>query len=740
MKKEEFLINYSEFKKDKNKAREGLFAQGNGYLFVRGSFEEGILGADQSECYTRTMKSVTTEIPHEELSKWGTYVPIIMGNHPFLGEVIINLPYFMDMRFMLDSELVDMGGKNISDFVQHMDIAVGTLYRSFTVTGKEGLKIKFEFERFPSLSQKHLFVQRCTYKVLEGEGCVGWEAGIDTSVTTNGYNHFMEKDFQTDGMGIEVHIKTDTGFKVVTRSNVQGSLSMGAVSFRNKKGVYFSNEKKVRKGDKEELVKLTAVTTRRDLEEGSEKVRAYRILEDAKGRSYEELYRENENCWEKKWEKADIKIEGNKDLQKKIRFALYHLIRSGCEEEERVQICAKGFAGEAYYGRYFWDSEIYLLPFYLYTNPKVAKNFLMYRYHMLDGARKNAKRYHSKGARYPWQSGLTGEEQCSLWEYADNEIHVTADIAFAIMKYYEVTDDYEFMRDCGLEILLETARFFADRTDRTEDGYHLLNVMGPDEYSAMTSDNCFTNYMVKHHLSSAVSMAVLVKRDSPEQFERLKQKIQWEEEEASLFLEIAESLPLPYDKQKKLYLQSSDFYEYGDIDIDGIWKDKSRPFGFFISQEKLYRSKCLKQADVIALMSLFPERFTQEEMEQAYNYYMPLTTHDSSLSPAGHSLIANRLHRKEDVKHFLNQALKVDFDFESGHAGEGIHIANCGCIWQLFIMGFAGFSYDYKKKEATFCPELPDFIDGLEFRLCINGIERQVKIEKETLKFTMLCV
>ena len=221
---------------------------------------------------------------------------------------------------------------------------------------------------------------------------------------------------------------------------------------------------------------------------------AHMILNQAEKMGYEAVLQASEEVWQKKWKDADIVIEGDEDLQKGIRFSIYHLLRSNNEEDYRVQVCAKGFAGEAYYGRYFWDTEIYLLPFYLYTNPQAAKNLLLYRYHTLDGAKKNAQRYHLKGARYPWQSGLTGEEQCSLWEYADNELHITADIAYAIMHYYHATNDVDFMKDYGIEMLVETARFWRGRVSKGKDGsYHLINVMGPDEYSPMTRDNAFTN-------------------------------------------------------------------------------------------------------------------------------------------------------------------------------------------------------------------------------------------------------
>ena len=722
-----FILEENHFSASTSKAYEGLFAQGNGYLSVRGSFDEGLCDAPQNEEYDRMMKSVTVEIQRSPLSKWGVYVPLIMGYNPFLEEVILNLPYFMLLEFSLDGERVDLLHSRISNYHRYLDMKDGTLYRSFTVQTENGALVDFSFRRFASMAQKHLFVQQAEVRVREKPVQLKVRSAIDADVTTNGRRHFTRIFPCVSKNRTQMEVTTDLGFEVSMQSEIQAD-GWDWQENSSPMASAVCGENLLQPGTVVTFTKKSAVATSRDKEEDWQWCPG-NVLDEASNRSFEELLEENRTAWQKKWENSDIQIEGDPELQKGIRFSMYHLLRSNMEDDCRVQICAKGFAGEAYYGRYFWDSEIYMLPFFLYTNPHAARNLILYRYHTLEGARKNAARYHCHGARYPWQSALDGTEQCSLWEYADNEVHITADVAYGVIHYYRATGDEEFLQQYGLEILLETARFWVDRVDRdAKGGYNLLNVMGPDEYSPMTRNNAYTNRLVIENLRCAVSMAEKARVEAPEVYEKLVEKIGLLPEELSKFTEIAELLPVPYDPERKLYLQSEDFESFADLDMDAIWTDRKRAFGHFATQEKIYRSKCLKQADVIALMGLFPGEFTDEQVKTAYEYYMPLTTHDSSLSPAAHSLVANRLGRSEDVDRFMRQSMAVDLDVEKGGSEDGIHAANCGCLWQLVVNSFAGMKTAVEQERLTVCPKLPQGITRIAFRVWWKGRQYQIEV------------
>lgn len=734
-----FKIVEDEFAQDKNKYYEGIFAQGNGYFHVRGSFEEGLADAPQDEVYTRTMKSVTTELQRHPLSKQGTFLPLIMGRHPFLEEVIVNLPYFMRIQIMAGDEKLDMIRSDIRNYRRVLDMKTGELKRAFTWITVTGEEVGVEFSRFASLDEKRLFVQRVTLEPKKGNPNIRIKSGIDAGITTNGYCHFTERRLFEKGNKIGVTVKTDVGEEasIISAERVSGP------NMAQHTEIEETTVDKTYEGNLSEnvtLVKYSVLGCSRDRTKDYIK-EMYDCLETAVKATYEELFGKSKTVWKRRWGDSDILVEGCSKLQDALRFSIYHLLRCGGKDEERIQICAKGFAGEAYYGRYFWDSEMYLLPFYLYTDPVSAKSLIGYRYWTLEGAKQNAQRYHCSGARYPWQSGLTGIEQCSMWEYADNEVHITADVAFGVMHYYFASGDEKFLFDEGIEILLETSKFWSERVDIGEDGeYHLLNVMGPDEYSPMTRDNGFTNYMVKFNLISALEMLEILKEKKPERYMEVMKKTNISERDLKLFKKIADSLIVPYDEERKLYLQSADFEDYALIDMDAIWKDKKRAFGHYVSQEKIYRSRCIKQADTIALMSLFPKAFTDEQLKAAYEYYKPLTTHDSSLSPAVHMLVANRLGMEEEIQQFLERTIAVDMELARRGAEDGIHIANCGALWQMAVQGFMGMLPAYQEEKLQFEPHMPSFIKSMETVIAWRGRKYKVRVQDGKVSMRELMV
>lgn len=752
-----FHIRENDFSRGNSKAYEGMMAQGNGYLSFRASMEEGLDGEPQNERYTRSMASVTTEVQRHPVSKWGVYIPLIMGKNPFLNDVIINLPYVLYIGMSVNGRRVDMLKLPITDYSRELDMRTGILNRRFTYTDETGTQAICEVERFASMERKHIVVQKVVWKAVNGPVDLELEPGIDGDVTTNGYRHFEEPEIVCEpvcGMTIctDQDFKAAMGFDVCMK--VLNSVHPGApleVSSCNQQEFSTVDSRdhwkaarcirlRLEKGQDAVLIKRSAVVTSRDPKDGertgaeceSELIRVSALLAEIGDRSYNDLKEEHVRAWERKWGYSDVVIKGNDRLQKALRFSVYHLIRSNMEFDSRVSICAKGYAGEAYYGRYFWDSEIYMLPFFIYTNPQAAKNLLLYRYHTLNGAKKNARRYNCKGARYPWQSGLDGTEQCSLWEYADNEVHITADVAYGLMHYYRATDDVEFMKKAGLEILLETARFWTCRADWDASGKaHLINVMGPDEYSPMTRDNAYTNRMVRKNLEDAVHMYHHFREKEPEWLQTLMQKTGFKEEEIQEFLHLADRLEIPFDPLRNLYLQSADFEDYAEIDLEAVWQDHKKPFGWYASQEKIYRSRCIKQADVLALMTLLPGEFSDEEAESAYRYYLPYTTHDSSLSPAVHLSIANRLGKDKDVDNFLNLAMDVDLSPERKGTEDGIHIANCGCLWQAVIMEFAGLKSAVETDRLMVSPRLPAGLEKISFQIWWHGDRYRITVTKE---------
>ncbi len=728
-----WCVEEETFSTETSKHFEGLFTQGNGYMHVRGSFEEGLDGAVQDEEYLRMPANVTLEKPRHPESKWGTFIPGIVGKHPLLKEEIINLPYFLSMNLVIAGEKLDMKLSTVKEYKRWLDLRNGCLYRSFIWETKVGFRLRLTYIRFVSMADKHLCLQQLHIEALSGQGVVDIHCGIDAGVRTNGYNHFQKvSTTETHSGCISAETLTDGGDRVLMLSGVEASPNILWSKLQKGQNVFYSGSKLLKAGDCLEIQKVTSVVTDRDTEDGSLLERGLKYLGVFSDKGWEKLYEAHTKAWIEKWKVSDIKVTGDTEVQLALRASIYHLIRANCENDPRVAICAKGYAGEAYFGHYFWDTEINMLPFFIHSNPKAARDLIMFRYNTLDGARKNAKDYGYQGARYAWESSLSGEEQCPCWQYADHEIHITADIVYAMWHYVNGTGDFEFIWDYGIDIMVETARYWAERVDINKNGYYeLLGVMGPDEYLPMTMNNAFTNRIVKFSLNKTVECLETISKTDPSKYKAIEKRLSLKLDEFKRFKEVGDNLMLPYDENTVVIPQSEDFQNYADLDFEAIWKDRTKPFGHFISQERNYRSKALKQADVIQMMMLFPEDFTQEQLSKSYDYYEPITTHDSSLSAAVHGITAAWMGRRGEAEKFLKKVVEIDMSMGKKGAAEGIHIANCGGLWQMVVYGFAGL------KSAMWCnkirlePHLPEKWEKLEFALAWKGKWYKVAITKE---------
>ncbi|WP_391573727.1 glycosyl hydrolase family 65 protein [Cohnella sp.] len=709
----ERLLTNNKYSGEDNKHYEGAYTQGNGYLNLRATFEEDLSGATQNDLYWRLPANVTLEKARHPKSKWGLYVPGVYGVHPILGEEIVNLPYGIGINLYSGGERLDMEESDYGDFSRSLNLSNGLLTRALVWRSPEG-DIAVTFRRYCSLQHKHTIVQEvelCSASNAELE----FESFMDAGVTTNGYSHFTDRcGAYRDGL--ELYASTDSEQRIGMASRCFGR-ALGEARFEpmDVNGrIRETFRVGLKAGETVAIRKYVWVATSadEDYRGGIEKHLAAVVRASAPDKADFSVH---EKLWKDKWNRSDIVIQGNEQLQNSLRFSIYHLLRSA-NESDKVAIDAKGYAGEAYFGHYFWDTEIYLLPFYIYTQPEYAKKLIAYRYRTLQGARENARRYGYAGARYPWESCVTGTEQCSNWQYADLEIHVTADVVYGLAHYCEATGDREFLLGPGLEMMVETARYWVSRIDRIDGEYRLMGVMGPDEYLPYTHDNAFTNYMVKFSLRKTLETLELAKTaGEPDCTVPLGVTA----EERTMFAEIANQLAFGEDAERKFVAQCAGFENFLDVDFDVVWTDRSKPFGQFISQERNYRSKALKQADVVALLYLFRDRFDEETKRNCLAYYEPITTHDSSLSYIFHSLLYNEIDDRDKAYAFLEKSLELDLGRKG--AAEGIHIANSGGIWQAVVLGMGGFRGLADSDLLDVKPRLPDSIRALEYNVCVRG-------------------
>jgi len=433
-------------------------------------------------------------------------------------------------------------------------------------------------------------------------------------------------------------------------------------------------------------------------------------------------------------------------VQEAARFAVYHLTSAANPEDERVSVGARGLTGDAYFGHVFWDTEIYLLPFYVAVWPQAARALLMYRYHTLPGARAKADAMGYKGALYAWESADTGEETTPervvglSGETIDiltgrMEHHISADVAYAVWQYWRLTADDDFFLRAGAEILLETARFWASRAVAEADGRrHIRHVIGPDEYHEDVDDSAFTNVMARWNIARGLEAIDLMRARWPDRAAALWDLLALSEAELADWRDAVARIVTGFDPGTGLYEEFAGYHKLEPIDLS-LYADRKVPIDVVIGRERTQRSQVVKQADVVALLALLPDEFPGAAAKANFHHYEPRCAHGSSLSAGIHALVAARLGAAETALRFLRQAAAADLELDPNSAG-GIRIAGLGGLWQAVMLGFAGL--DMRGDTLGIDPRLPSQWRSLSFRVCWRGRSVAIRISGNTVQATLV--
>lgn len=711
------------FSVDANRHYESLFALGTGYLTTRSSFEEGFEGDDQSFEYLRKPVNVTLEKQVETKSRYGTFMPVIQTEHPLLRVGLTNLPWFLGLEVYADGERLNLETGRISEYHRWLDIGTATLYRTFVWETTQGKKINLLFKRFMNPELRFTCVQECRITMISGSAAIRVVSSVDNNVRTNGLESFVSYKTGRSGGMIYTDVVTNRKNRVVTASATKVSRESDCKIVADERKISACFEAELQEGAEASIQKVSAVIT--DMYYSAEELLrvAEEVLRDQMIQSVDSLHEAHKKVWAAKWEISDVIIDASDspgyDSQLAMRLAIYHLLRAKAETEERSLICPKGTTSEVYFGSVFWDMEIFIQPFYLYTNHDMARTSVMYRWRSLDAARRLAQAAGYKGARYPWMGDVEGNEVCPLFEYGEHQVHITSDVVIGLWHYYRETSDTGFLFDHAVEIILETSRYWVERVDKRNGmpGYHILGVMGPDEYTHFCNNNAYTNHSVKFCLQLAVKVADMMRKQKPEQYQALCDKIKLKDSELNMFREVADGLSIPVDEGRNIVWQCEGYdTNYAEIDIEGIWKDKTRPFGEYVLQEKRYRSKVMKQSDVAALLCLFSEDFTLAQKRASLAYYEPYNTNESSNSMCHNTILA--ANTGDAAKTYESWKASMDIDFGPLlRSKDGIHCANVGGMWQQVVHGFAGMVSVLHADTLTFRPCLPKEIRELIFKL-----------------------
>jgi trehalose/maltose hydrolase-like predicted phosphorylase len=660
---------------------ESLFAIGNGYVGSRGSLAEGTA-----------------------LSAPATFVAGIFDSEAGSVPGLAPTADWTRLSTTIDSHALRLDHGHNLEHRRVLDMRQGILWREWRHQNAGGEITRLQMLRLASLADRHLLLQCTTITPENYNGRLSIDAaltGTATQVTGSG---------TTVAMAIASRVVDSAGRWMGSPQQVVGQLSL-----------------ELRLGETYRLDRMVAVHTSRDTGEPREMAhrQVERAIEDVNG-----VIAEHRDAWLARWKASDLRIEGDPAAQRALHFAIYHLSSTANPEDGRVSIGARGLSGTAYKGHVFWDTDIFMLPFFILTYPEAARALVMYRYHTLSGARAKAARLGYRGALYAWESADTGEEMTPPFVVSpDGEIvriltgeqehHISADVAFGVWKYWEATGDERFLVDAGAEILIETARFWASRAEREDDGrYHIRGIIGPDEYHETVDDNAYTNGLAQWNLEVGEEVTRLVAERWPEQWRALSRRLGLEAEESRRWKQVARELYTGFDEQTGLFEQFRGYFGLEDIDL-AAFAPRTAPMDVLLGRARIKRSKIIKQADVVMLVHLLWERLPPQIRKANFEYYEPRCGHGSSLSPAIHALVAARLGDAAMAERYFRQAAEIDLSDNMGNAAGGVHVGALGALWQAAVFGFAGLRFTDEGPEHR--PNLPPGWRSLSMRFQWRG-------------------
>ncbi len=704
-----WIVSETAFDPAKLHHKETVFTIGNGYLGTRGAFEEGYPNAQPA-----------------------TLIHGVFDDAPIVYTELANCPDWLPIHLFIEGERFGLDRGQVLAYHRQLDLYRGVLAREVRWRSPAGHTVELRWERFASLADEHIVAIHCQITAAE-QPCT-----VEVQTALNGY---------PDNMGLLHWSWQDQGFEngiawLRTRTRHSG-ITLGMAMRLTVNGVESPIEVMnvhnvptlattlvVRPGQPVTIDKHVAVFTSRDV---AEPVRAARDRL-AMSTDYMALRATHEAEWAALWQDSDVTIEGDPVAQLAIRYSLFQILAAVPHHDDRVSVSAKTLSGFGYRGHVFWDTEIFLLPFLIYTQPDLARNLLTYRYHTLPGARRKAQANGYQGAMYAWESAQTGDEVTPRWVpgpqgeelvriwCGDIEQHITADVAYAIWQYWQATGDDEWMRRYGAEILLDTAVFWGSRVEwnAQQARYEINDVIGPDENHEHVNNNVFTNRMVQWHLQRALQTLAWLQETSPERAAALFEQLDLTPQRLAHWQEVIAKIAVLQDPISGLFEQFEGFFALKEVDL-AAFEPRTRSMQAILGIEETNRHQVLKQADVIMLLYLLREEYDRQVMRVNWDYYNPRTDHTygSSLSPAIHAAVACMMDDPQQAyTHWMRAAL-VDLEDVRGNAAEGVHAASAGGLWQAVVFGFAGLRLTDVGPVAV--PRLPPRWTRLRFRLRWRG-------------------
>lgn len=727
-----------------------LFSLANGYVGMRGSHEDQLLPNQAKPDGIR-----------------GTYIngfyetsAIAYGERAYgfadVAETMQNIMNPLPIQLTVDEEIFDLDQVaregRLESYERSLAMSYGQLERRLVWITKQGKRVRLDSRRLVSQNKMNTACQVYRVTVLDAQGAdFEIRSGIDGFVTNKSggddprlASHAGEQTLQVkSALALEedqlLYMKQETvnsGLSVAAavahRSNMRQCEADNSSSERVQ--IIYSGH--ARSLETLELNKYISFVDSRTIQTSDLEKEAMRLAVGSRNDGYFVLREELEQYLDHFWAHAQIQLKGDLSLQQGLNFSLFQLLQSAARDG-RNSIAAKGLSGEGYEGHYFWDTEMYMLPFFTYTQPAIARALLSYRYQILDQARDRARLMgHSRGALFPWR-GISGRECSAYFPAGTAQKHINGDICLAVYRYWEASGDNEFLWEMGAEILIEAAVFYLDLGFLDpKKGFVIHEVTGPDEYSALVNNNFFTNLIVKTTLEYAAEVIRFLDQSDGKRLQSLLEKITYDKEGLLVsFDEAAEATYLPYDENLDLPLQDDSFIERKPWDFLTVPKE-NYPLLLHYHPLVIYRHRVSKQPDLLLAQYLRPDLFTFSQRAKSYDYYELFTTHDSSLSASVHSIMANCLGRPGKAYRYFMETARLDLDNTHGNTADGLHMANMAGNWLAMVSGYAGMQI--QNGMPHFKPQLPDSWDSYEFRFNYRGSLLSVRVQAETVLYKLL--
>ncbi len=720
------------------RSSESLFSIGNGAMGQRANFEEQYSGPSFQGSYI-------AGVYYPDKTRVGWW----KNGYPEYFAKVLNAPNWIGINVTIDDESLDLyTAESVRGFRRELNMLEGWLSRSFIATLQNGIQVKIATKRFLSLAHDELGAINYEVTLLNKDAKIRFEPYLDGGITnedTNWDDQFWDTlKVHVDGRQAFIESRTrKTDFHTCTYMESELFIDGAKIDVnpqRNESATFlsFNYEQDVKKGTTYAIQKYGGYVVDRNHDKANLVTIALRNLTIAKELGFTKLLKAQKESWSQIWDMADITIEGDLKAQQGIRFNIMQLNHTYLGKDASLNIGPKGFTGEKYGGSTYWDTEAYCIPFYMATkDQKVARNLLAYRYNHLDKAIENAEKlgFSNGAALYPMVT-MNGEECHNEWEITFEEIHRNGAISFAIFNYHRFTGDYSYIPEKGLEVLIGIARFWHQRAtfSQAKEQFVILGVTGPNEYENNVNNNFYTNYIAQWSIRYALENITKVKVEYPKDYDRILKKTKISDEELEAWQRVADTMYFPYSDEHSVFLQQDGFLDKELVTVANL-DPSQRPINQKWSWDRILRSPYIKQADTLQGFYFFEDHFSQKELERHFDFYEPLTVHESSLSPCVHSIQAAKLDRMEQAYTFYLQTSRLDLDDYNHEVEEGLHITSMAGTWMSIVEGFGGMRI--KEDTLSFEPKIPQQWKGYSFKINFRNQIIKVNVNQNETHFEL---